>query len=36
MRQAKRVFAFDTFEGFQINDPAGGAVGVGFTHAPDP
>ena len=25
----KTVYAFDTFEGFQINDPAGGALGVG-------
>jgi len=25
----KTVYAFDTFEGFQINDPAGGALGIG-------
>ena len=25
----KMVHAFDTFEGFQINDPAGGALGIG-------
>jgi len=25
----KTVFAFDTFEGFQIDDPAGGALGAG-------
>ncbi|MGA8499762.1 MAG: hypothetical protein WB764_30065, partial [Xanthobacteraceae bacterium] len=29
MRQPKRVFAFDTFDGFHINDPAGGPMGVG-------
>src|ERR1700730_9258425 len=29
MRQQKTVFAFDTFDGFHINDPAGGALGVG-------
>jgi hypothetical protein len=27
--QAKTVYAFDTFEGFQIADPGGGALGVG-------
>ena len=25
----KTIYAFDTFEGFQIDDPAGGALGVG-------
>lgn len=25
----KTVFAFDTFEGFQMNDPSGGQLGVG-------
>ena len=25
----KTIFAFDTFEGFQIADPAGGALGIG-------
>ena len=29
MREPKRVFAFDTFEGFKINDPAGGPLGIG-------
>jgi hypothetical protein len=25
----KMVYAFDTFEGFKINDPAGGPMGIG-------
>jgi hypothetical protein len=29
MGQPKRVFAFDTFDGFHINDPAGGALQIG-------
>jgi hypothetical protein len=29
LKQAKTVYAFDTFEGFQIADPGGGALGVG-------
>jgi hypothetical protein len=29
LKQDKTVYAFDTFEGFAINDPGGGALGVG-------
>jgi hypothetical protein len=29
LRQPKQVFAFDTFDGFHINDPAGGALNIG-------
>jgi hypothetical protein len=29
LKQAKTVYAFDTFEGFAINDPGGGALGIG-------
>ena len=32
----KNVYAFDTFEGFQIDDPGGGSLGVGaYSDAPD-
>lgn len=29
LKQDKTVYAFDTFEGFTINDPGGGALGIG-------